>query len=168
MWQVLAHALVRLPDVSKPGGVQVIIGRLTESAAVVMATKLEQELPALFVGEATASRPNFFNDHRPWPDREIYRVPGTHIRLRVSRIQEQWSAPQDRRKTLLADVAVELSWEHFANGVDSALNAARTISNEQTEAFFVTPEGEPLVEPWSHPWRKPQRPAWIAAADVDR
>jgi hypothetical protein len=54
MWQALVHQILRTPDLNLPGHLFVAVGRLTESAVVAWAARIEGETMALFVGEETS------------------------------------------------------------------------------------------------------------------
>jgi hypothetical protein len=56
--QHLIHRLIRNDQLSQPGKLFVVLGRYTFSAGVVLATEIEQNTSAVFVGE-TGSSPNF-------------------------------------------------------------------------------------------------------------
>ena len=56
------HELIRNKKVNKRGKLFTIIGRRTFSAAMNLASDLENHSEALFVGEPTASRPNFYGE----------------------------------------------------------------------------------------------------------
>lgn len=47
---------------NRPGGLYVLVGPRTFSAAMNIATRLERETDALFVGEPTGGRPNHYGD----------------------------------------------------------------------------------------------------------
>jgi len=53
----LVYPIWRLPAINRPGGLYVLIGRHTYSAAMVTATDFRRETEAILVGEPTGARP---------------------------------------------------------------------------------------------------------------
>ncbi len=53
----LTYPIWRLPTISRPGGLYVLIGRNTYSAAMITATDFRRETEAILVGEPTGARP---------------------------------------------------------------------------------------------------------------
>jgi|tagenome__1003787_1003787.scaffolds.fasta_scaffold20978513_3 hypothetical protein len=53
----LIYPIWRLPTINRPGGLYVLIGRNTYSAAMVTATDFRRETEAILVGEPTGARP---------------------------------------------------------------------------------------------------------------
>ena len=143
LWQPLVHGIIRTEKLYEPGRLFVIIGRLTESAAVAWATRIEANSRAVFVGEPTATPPNFANDPAG-PRRERYNVPGSAINFRVANSMEQWSVDTDERAAIHPDVPVALSWDDFAAGRDPVMEAILRIGPERADAFFVESDGDPI------------------------
>src|SRR5262245_2242327 len=63
---LLVREIVRARRIDHPGGIYVIIGRRTFSAAMNLASMMETHTDAIFVGEATGSRPNFYGEDTPF------------------------------------------------------------------------------------------------------
>jgi hypothetical protein len=103
-----------------PGGVTVLIDRVTFSAASNLATEIEQSTDARFVGEPMGGGLNFWNDVS-WVDLEALPIP---MRAAVSTRYWQFAAPDDPRLTIEPDVAVELTAAEYFAGQDPALEAA--------------------------------------------
>ena len=57
--------VIQDPAIDRPGRLDVLIGRLTFSAAANFATELEATTSASFVGEAMGGSPNLYGDARP-------------------------------------------------------------------------------------------------------
>jgi hypothetical protein len=57
--QQLVHRLTRNDKINQRGNLFVVVGRHTLSARIMLATEIEQNTHAVFVGEPTGSRPNF-------------------------------------------------------------------------------------------------------------
>ena len=103
-----------------PGGVTVLIDRVTFSAASNLATEIEQTTDARFVGEPMAGGLNFWNDVT-WVDLVSLPIP---MRAAVSERYWQFASPDDERLTIEPDVPIEITAaDHFA-GRDPALEAA--------------------------------------------
>lgn len=59
---LLIYPLWSLPGINRPGGLYVLIGRRTFSAAMVTATDFRRETEALLVGEPTGARPTGYQE----------------------------------------------------------------------------------------------------------
>lgn len=160
MQQRIVHAVVSDPEVNRPGHLFVVAGRMTESASAAMVARFENETWALVAGEAPSSRPNFYNDPRPWYHRDVWHVPGTAINFRVARIVETWTGPGDFRAYTRPDVAPEFTYADYASGDDPVLDAVLALPEETAERFFHDEDGSFLDEPWLHIYRESQEPAW--------
>lgn len=153
----LAWRLRELPEVNRPGHLFVLIGRLTQSAGVVIAAELERHAHAVFVGEPLAAHPNFFNGRRG--NHPPLLLPGRGIRLRVSEVEEQNSDALDPRRFVAPDLPAPLTWEDLAAGRDPALELALDVDPERAARLLDDAGGRPL-EPWFR-WQRPtQYPAF--------
>ena len=103
-----------------PGGVTVLIDRVTFSAASNLATEIEQATDARFVGEPMGGGLNFWDDVS-WVDLEALPIP---MRAAVSTRYWQFAAPDDPRLTIEPDVPVEVTAAQYFAGQDPALEAA--------------------------------------------
>ncbi|MEQ1872529.1 MAG: hypothetical protein ABL953_02285 [Ilumatobacteraceae bacterium] len=107
------------PLVDRPGGLYIIIGRQTFSAAALFATELEaQALNVVFVGEPTGGSPNVYADVRP------VELPNWGIKVNVSTGYYDFASPDDPRPWIEPDIAVELSSADYFAGFDAILQAA--------------------------------------------
>lgn len=121
---------------NRPGGLYVLIGPRTFSAAMNLATRLERETDALFVGEPTGGRPNHYGDAR-------YLVgSATDVPYLISTLRWNDSTPFDDRIWLLPDIPAPLAFsDHFA-GRDTSLEAALSHQpkyDETNDALLATP-----------------------------
>jgi hypothetical protein len=57
--QQLIHRLIRNDKINKTGKLFVVVGRYTVSAGMMLASEIERNTDAIFVGEPTGSSPNF-------------------------------------------------------------------------------------------------------------
>ena len=103
-----------------PDTLTVLIDRVTFSAASNLATEIEQQTDAKFVGEAMGGAPNFWDDVR-WVDVDDLRIP---MRVGVSTIAWQFAPADDPRLTIDPDVAIEVTAADYFAGRDPVLDAA--------------------------------------------
>ena len=114
----LLRALTDDPRVNRPGGLMVLIGRQTFSAATNFATELDTMTAAVFVGEPTGGSPNLYGDVRP------VELPNSGIRIEISSRYWPFGGPDDDRPWIAPDIAVPFSIEDLLAGEDPALQAA--------------------------------------------
>jgi len=101
-----------------PGGIYVLTGRQTFSAAQNFTNWMERHTQAIFVGEPTAGRPNHFGDA------EVFSLPESQLVTLISTLRWQDSFDSDPRMWVRPDVGVDLTFEDFLAGHDPALEAA--------------------------------------------
>ena len=109
--------VLRDPAINRPGGLFVIVGRITFSAAANFATDLEQETGAVFAGEAMGGSPNLYGDAR-----KIHLPYGTQDLYMATRYWER-STPDDQRITIEPTIRVSLSSADYFAGRDPVLDA---------------------------------------------
>ena len=105
---------------NRPGGLYVLTGPATFSAAQNLANRLERETFALFVGEPTGGAPNHYGDAG------TFKGEATGITAIVSTIPWFDSYPQDKREWILPDLPVPELFEDWRSGRDPALEQALT------------------------------------------
>jgi len=105
---------------NRPGGIYVLVGRQTFSAAQNFANWMERHTQALFVGEPTGGRPNHFGDA------EFFVLPETHLGAIISTLRWQDSFDSDPRLWIRPDLPADLTFDDFLAGRDPALEAALT------------------------------------------
>jgi hypothetical protein len=115
--QPLLHGMIA-SRLNRPGGIVILTGRATFSAAMNFATRAERHTQALFVGEPTGGAPNHYGD----PIVEM--LPNTGLPLLVSTLFWQDSAPDDSRQWIVPDMPVTERFSDWAAGVDAPLEAA--------------------------------------------
>jgi len=114
----IVHGFVRHPSLP----LFVLIGRRTFSAAVDLATELEQNTNAIFVGEPTGGRPNSYGDSR-----KIV-LPGSGLTVRVATLYWQRSDPRDFRDAIPPHLTVSQSSADFIAHRDLALQTAMHVA----------------------------------------
>jgi tetratricopeptide (TPR) repeat protein len=113
----LVHALVSTPKINREGGLFVIIGRRTFSAAGNAATYIQRETNAIFVGEPTGTKPNSLGD-------EVYfTLPYSKLEASVADMYWESSWPEDFRKWIAPQIFVEPTFEAYRSNQDSAMDA---------------------------------------------
>ena len=110
---------------NRPGGLYVLIGPQTFSAAQNLANRIERETFALFVGEPTGGAPNHYGDAQIWQGK------ATGITAIVSTLPWFDSYPQDKRPWIMPDLPVPARFEDWLSGRDPALEAALTHRPQQ-------------------------------------
>lgn len=107
------------PLVDRPGGLYIIIGRQTFSAATNFVTELDvQSTSAVFVGEPTGGRPNLYGDTKP------LLLPSSGITVQVSGRYWEFGGPNDTRSSIAPDIPIGLSSVDYFAGIDPILQAA--------------------------------------------
>jgi tetratricopeptide (TPR) repeat protein len=112
----LLLALIKSRRINQPGRLFVIIGRRNFSAAQNLINDLANYTDAVFVGEPTASTPNFFGDSTG------ITLPNSKIVVRASTLWWQDADPRDPRKWTAPDLAAELAFDDYRRGRDPALD----------------------------------------------
>jgi tetratricopeptide (TPR) repeat protein len=130
----LLLGIIRSTKIDQKGGLLVITGRSTWSAAQMLVNELEEYTNAIFVGEPTGGKKNSYGDsHR-------IVLPNSGISVRVSTLWWQGDE-RDRRRWTGPEVAAELTFEDYRTNNDPALNAAlnyvpaRSLPELLKEAF---------------------------------
>jgi hypothetical protein len=104
---------------NRPGGLYVLIGPQTFSAAQNLANRLERETFAIFVGAPTGGAPNHYGDAK------THSGAVTGITAMISTLPWFDSYPQDQRPWILPDIPVADTFEDWRGGRDRALAVAR-------------------------------------------
>lgn len=113
----LVQGLVRTEKINRRGKLFVIIGRRTYSAAQNAATFFERDTNAMFVGEPTASSPNWVGEEDP------FLLPFSKIMANVSHLYWQSSSPFDHRTWIAPQIYLPPTFEAYRANRDSALEA---------------------------------------------
>ena len=153
MAQRLVHKIIATPAIDRPGHLYVLTSRITQSAGVTFAVKLEGEAYSIFVGEPLGAHPNFFNSSM---GRHLTQaLPGTDLYFRIADKWIQNSDHQDDRSFLVPDIPVPLTYVDYASGKDPVLDAALHFDIGEADQFFQDEGGRPL--PLYFRWRRPSQ-----------
>ncbi len=114
----LERALLKRPNINKPGHLFILTGRSTWSAAQFFLNDMSEFSDAIFVGEPSGSRGNSYGDSRQ------IKLPNSGITARASIYYWQDWNPTDTRPWIAPDVAAELSFADYRGDRDPALSAA--------------------------------------------
>ena len=109
----LLRELKKRPAYAKPGGLYVILGRGTISAAMVNAIDLRTELNAFLVGEPSGSKPNSYSEN------DEFTLPNS--RIEVSCSVRYYKLQEQDTPSLMPDKVIETSWEFYPAGRDQVL-----------------------------------------------
>jgi hypothetical protein len=116
--QALIHEIIRSKKINVRGKLFTIIGRRTFSACQNLATDLERETQAIFVGEPTGSKPNFIGEDNHFV------LPYSGLAGSISNRYHQHSLlSDDYRNWIAPEIAAELGFEDFRSNVDPAMDA---------------------------------------------
>jgi len=115
--QPLLHRVIGCTKINQPGGLFVIIGRGTFSAAQNTTTALERETNAIFVGEPSGSRPNFIGETIP------FTLPYSKLSVNAADLYWQTSWPMDYRPWIAPELYAPPSFEAYSQNRDPAMEA---------------------------------------------
>lgn len=112
----LIHALICNQKINQKGKLFVITGRRTFSAAMNLASDLEHNTRAIFVGEPTGSSPNFYGEDF------YFQLPNSGLSGTVSsRYWQGGKTSDDPRKWIAPELPAILTADNFRNGVDPCM-----------------------------------------------
>jgi len=100
------------------GHIAVLTSRMTFSAAQTLATRLDEWTDAVFVGEATGSRPNHYGNERP------FKLPNAGLRGTIASGFNQPITANDERLTIQPDIPMRTTSADYFAGRDPVLEAA--------------------------------------------
>jgi len=123
------NALIKNDKINKRGNLFVITGRRTFSAAQNLATYLEKQTEAIFVGEPTGSSPNFVGEE------DFITLPYSKLAMNVSDLYWQSSWPGDHRTWIAPQLYVPPSFKAYSQNKDEALDAILRIIKEGKKSF---------------------------------
>lgn len=130
----LIHALIRHRSLHRPGKLAMLIDGGTFSAAGMLVTNLERQLPVVFVGEPTGASPNHHGDSRK------HRLTETGITVRISTLAWQ-SDPRDMREAVHPHIPIAMSVADWRAGRDPALEMAITLVRSGPRPVSLAADG---------------------------
>ena len=109
----LVEAVKRHPNLNRKGGLYILVGRRTYSAAMVNSIDFRKQTNAILVGEPIGERPNSYseNDEMTLPN----------SRLVVSYSTRYYKFLEEDVPAVLPDVRIDLAWTDFRAGRDPVL-----------------------------------------------
>ena len=99
--------------INRKGGLFVIIGPGTFSAATVNALDMRNEANAILVGSPTGMKPNHYGEHAE------FRLPNSGFRVSYSTQYHRFGADTD--SAVVPDQTIEPTWEEFRAGRDPVM-----------------------------------------------
>jgi hypothetical protein len=111
--RLLLPLLKSRATINRKGGLFVIIGPGTFSAATVNALDLRNEANAILVGQPAGMRPNHYGEHGE------FRLPNSGLRVSYSTQFYQFAAASD--SAVVPDQQIEPKWEEFRAGRDPVM-----------------------------------------------
>ena len=111
--QILLPLIKARGAINRKGGLFVITGPGTFSAAVVNALDLRNEANAILVGAPTGMRPNHYGEHRE------FRLPNSQMRISYSTQYFRFGADSDL--AVVPDRHIEPTWADFRAGRDPVM-----------------------------------------------
>ncbi|MGE0592639.1 MAG: hypothetical protein AB7G23_10580 [Vicinamibacterales bacterium] len=119
--QPLLHAMIEFDGSNAVHRLFVITGRGTFSGAQNFISRVERHTAAVFVGEPSASSPNFVGEETnvilPW----------SRVAASISNRYWQESSPTDTRQWIAPDIPVALSSKDYFSGRDPVLEVLRRV-----------------------------------------
>ena len=100
-------------EINRKGGLSVITGPGTFSAAVVNALDLRNEANAILVGAPTGMRPNHYGEHGE------FRLPNSAFRISYSTRYYRFAADTD--SAVVPDQQIDPTWAEFSAGRDPVM-----------------------------------------------
>lgn len=131
----LLHRLIGLGKLGRPGGLFVLVGRRTFSAAQNLASLLDRHAQPIFVGEPTGSSPNFVGESVP------FTLPYSGARVMVSDLFWQNGWPMDYRTWISPHLYVPPTFAALRDNLDPALDAVLDLPDEALDAV------RPIIPP---------------------
>lgn len=154
----LILALIRSTKIDRRGGLFVLTGRSTWSAAQMLVNELERYTNATFVGEPTGGKVNHYGDSRR------ITLPNSGVTVRVSSLWWQGDE-RDKRPWKAPDVAAELTFADYAANRDPALEAALSYVPEKSLGdllYEASGPGPGSVTNVFAAWKADPRHAYVA------
>ena len=142
----------RASKLNRPGGLYVLIGRQTFSAAQNFVNRMENSTQVLFAGEPTGASPNLVCET------ETYHLPNTGLAVLISTRRWQDSVPNDHRIWTMPDIPAPLTFDDYVNGRDPVIAAVLAFDSS----------GLRPAPDLAQRWRRPsQQATWPLPVPID-
>lgn len=125
--RMLANSIRENKNLNQYGKLFVLTSQRTFSAAVNLATLLENQTKAIFVGQPTGQGPTQFGDPRG------FTLPNSNIYVFLSSLKWQGSLPQDKRQSIYPDFTVTYTFKDYLSGKDPALDLVKSLKITKRE-----------------------------------
>jgi len=112
--QHLIYPIWGLPAINRPGGLYVLIGRKTYSAAMVTATDFRQETEAVLVGEPTGARPVGYQESG------TFALPRSGLRVHCA--IRRYRFGEEGIPAVFPDQRIDPDWGQETRGHDPAID----------------------------------------------
>ncbi|MBD0332183.1 MAG: hypothetical protein ICV66_05970 [Chitinophagaceae bacterium] len=119
------NQIIKNDKINKRGNLFVITGRRTFSAAQNLATFLERQTNATFVGEPTGSSPNFVGEE------DFITLPYSKLAMNVSDLYWQSSWPGDKRTWIAPLIYTPPTYKAYSMNRDEALEAILKLTGDK-------------------------------------
>ncbi|MHA7832649.1 MAG: S41 family peptidase [Flagellimonas sp.] len=119
--KTLIQKILTNKSLDKENGIFTIIGRRTFSAAMNLATELENWTDTRFIGEPTGSKPNFIGETN------FITLPNSGINVSISDAYWQKSNSWDKRNYIAPEIYTPIRFQDYIDGNDPSLNAIENI-----------------------------------------
>ena len=153
-WDYMAKAIVRnilrSPKIDRPGGLYIITNRVTQSSGLAFIGWMEMATYPIIVGEPAGAHPLLKNG--AWGNHRPIELPGTTIHFRVSTHNENMTDAIDDRHIVAPDIPIEMTYDDYESGKDSALEAALNFPIDKAHILFEDAGGRLI--PRYLPWRR--------------
>ena len=113
--QHLMYKLQMMPALNRPGGLYVVTGRGTFSAAMTNVTDFRRETDAILVGEPTGARPNGYQE------RGGFALPHSGLQVSCSTLRYRFQPESDDPPAVMPDRRIDPEWNLFKAGRDPVL-----------------------------------------------
>ena len=119
------NSIIKTEKINKRGNLFVITGRRTFSAAQNLASFLEKQTNATFVGEPTGSSPNFVGEE------DFITLPYSKLAMNVSDLYWQSSWPGDKRTWIAPLIYTPPTFKAYSMNRDEALESILSLTGEK-------------------------------------
>jgi hypothetical protein len=113
--QHLLYKLQTMPNLNRPGGLYILTGRGTFSAAMTNVTDFRRETDAVLVGEPTGARPNGYQE------RGGFTLPHSGLQVSCSILRYRFQPESDDPPAVMPDRRIDPDWRLYKVGRDPVL-----------------------------------------------